>query len=180
MAAQNTDQLMVSRGGTIYRVTAAELLALLSGASAWTTVKKVADESRAANVALTVDSTLRAALTIGTWVVRGVAAFSTANATMDFKYDLNLIGTGTWSRRFHRHVAAGAVAGTDNETDTIGTGVVPSTAVAATTTGIGRVEFEAVIVVTVAGEVQFRWAQNTSDAGNLTCLRGSWLEYMST
>ena len=70
MAAQNTDQLMVQRGATIYRVTAAELLALLSGASAWTTVKKVADESRAANVALTVDSSFG-----GVAMVEGDATF---------------------------------------------------------------------------------------------------------
>lgn len=57
-------------------------------------------------------------------------------------------------------------------------GVIGSTAVAATTTGSARVEIEAVLDVTVAGNFQFRWSQNTADAGALTCLLGSYIETM--
>jgi hypothetical protein len=145
----------------------------------WAIVKKAADQQRTANAVLGADSELTVALGIGRYIVRGVAWFTTANATMDYKYDCSFTGAASYTARLHRHIAAGSAAGTDNETSTIGTGVIPSTAVAATTTGLARVEFEVIIDVTGAGTFQFRWAQNTSDAGAMTCLRGSYLEYTS-
>lgn len=143
----------------------------------WTIVKKGADEARTANITLTADGALTVALGAGRYQVRGVIWLSSANATMDYKYDVNFTGTASYIAMSHRRIAAGAVTGTDNETVAIGTGVIPSTAVAATTTGIARVQIELMIDVTVAGTFQFRWAQNTSDAGALTVLRGSYLEY---
>lgn len=147
-----------------------------SAGALFSTVMKTADENRSATVALTVDATLKKTLAIGQYRIKVSAFFSTANATMDFKYDTNFTGTATYKARLQRHIAAGSLAGTDIETVTIGSGVVPSTAVAATTTGIAYVELEIVLVVTVAGDFQFRWAQNTSDAGLLTCTEGSYLE----
>jgi hypothetical protein len=147
-----------------------------SAGALFSTVMKTADETKTANVTLAADALLKKTLTVGQYRIKVSAFFSTANATMDFKYDTNFTGTATYKSRLQRHVTAGALAGTDSETVTIGSGVVPSTAVAATTTGIGYVELELVLVVTVAGEFQFRWAQNTSDAGLLTCTEGSYLE----
>lgn len=143
----------------------------------WALVRKTAAEARTANITLTADSALVVALGTGTYLVRGVALLSTANATMDYKFDLNFTGTATWPAAMRRYMAAGAAAGTDQENSLAQTAVISSTAVAATTTGIARVEFEAVITVTAAGTFQFRWAQNTSDAGALTCLNGSYLEW---
>lgn len=161
-------------------MTVAQTLALLGLP---TRVQKTSNENRSSantGATLTVDSTLKVTLAAGVWFIRVVAYFSTANATMDYKYDTNFTGTGTFNTRFHRHVTAGAAAGTDNETDTPGTGTVPSTAVTATTSGEARVEVELVLDVSVSGDFQFRWAQNTADAGNLTCRRGSYLEYMAS
>lgn len=145
----------------------------------WTMVKKPADQQRTANSVMTADADLVVALGTGSYIIQGVVWMSTANATMDYKYDCNFTGTASYTARLHRHIAAGAAAGTDNEAVTVGTGVIPSTPVAATTTGVARVEFEVIIDVTVAGTFQFRWAQNTSDAGALIVRRGSYLQYTS-
>ena len=150
-----------------------------AGSSAWTTVKKTSDEARASNTTLTVDGALKVTLGVGVHVIRMVAFFKTANATMDYKYDTNFTGTTTWISSYRRHAAAGAAAGTDAENTLAAEATVPSTSVAATTTGIARVEIEATLNVTVSGDFQFRWAQATSDAGNLTARRGSYLEYMT-
>lgn len=147
------------------------------GGSDWTLVRKSADEGRSATITLTADSNLVAALGVGTYLIRGVVYFSTANATMDYKFDLAFTGTATWEVAGRRFMAAGAAAGTDQENNIMQTGVIGSTAVAAATTGIARVEFEVVLDITVAGNFQFRWAQNTSDPGALTCKRGSRFEY---
>ncbi len=150
------------------------------GGSSFQTISKAADTSRQATTALTADPDLKIALAVGQWRLRLTAILSSANATMDYKYSTAFSGTGTvkWFRR--RHSATGAVAGTDNENTFTGTGHVPSTGVTSTTTGIATVEIELVIVVTVSGEFQFNWAQNTSDPAALLLLEGSTLQYIAT
>lgn len=145
----------------------------------WATIIKGAAESRATNATLTADSELKVTLGVGQWAILVRARLLTGNATMDYKYDVNFTGTATYRWRLHRHTTAGAATGTDNETVTVSTGVVPSTSVAATTSGAASVEIDLIIDVTVAGEFQFRWAQDTSNGSNLTCLEGSYLEYAS-
>ncbi len=137
---------------------------------------KAADQQKTASVALAVDDTLKATLVVGAWRIRLLAVFSTANATMDFKFATAFTGTSTvpWYRR--KFAVAGTVAGTDVENVLAGTGHIASTAVSGTTTGVGWVEIDMLVVVTVAGDFQFQWAQNTSDAGALKVLEGSSLE----
>lgn len=148
------------------------------GSSPWTLVKKTADESRNLNVTLTADSALVVALNAATrYRIYINVMLTTANATMDYKYDCNYTGTITSIRCKRKHAAAGAVAGTDVENTQASAAIVPSTPVAATTTGVGYVEIEVNILTLTAGTLQFRWAQNTSDAGLLTVLAGSYLEH---
>jgi hypothetical protein len=168
---------LVLVGGVPAELPAADSLAGVGGV---THVAKAADTARTANVALTADPDLVAALGIGTWLVRVRAVFSTANATMDLKFATAFTGTATVGWFVRRFAIAGALSGTDNDTTLAGTGQIASTAVAGTTTGIAYVDLELTITVTVAGTFQFQWAQNTSDAGALTCLRGSWIEYAVT
>lgn len=146
----------------------------------WSATIKSADEARnnsSGGSTLTADAVLRRTLPPGQHHVRMRVAFLTANATMDLKYDTAFSG-GSATVRWHRHrrIVAGAAAGTDNETTSIGTGQVPSTAATGTTSGAASVEVDMIIDVASQGELQFRWAQNTADAGLLTCLRGSYLE----
>lgn len=156
-----------------------QTVAGLPGAGGWTLIKKTADEARTANTTLTVDGTLKATLGVGQWRVRLLAFLSTGNATMDFKYATAFTGTATVKAYRRRQIAAGAAAGTDNENVAVGAAQVASTAVTATTTGIATVQIDMVLNVTVAGDFQFQWAQNTSDAAALTCLEGSTLEYLA-
>lgn len=138
---------------------------------------KTADETIASNATNQDDDHL--AWTIpatGFYYVRVVFYFTTANATMDFKYEMTSTGTATY-QGWRRHVAAGAAAGTDNENNVPLTGLPASTAVTATTTGTGRVEIELLMNCTATGTLRFRWAQSTSDAGNLVGKRGSFMEW---
>ena len=150
------------------------------GSSPWAVVKKTANEARTANINLTADSALVVALAAATrYRIYINAMLTTANANMDYKYDCNYTGTITSIHCKRRHAAAGAVAGTDNENTLASAAIVPSTAVAATTTGVAYVEIEVNILTLLAGTFQFRWAQNTSDPGALTVLAGSYLEHMT-
>ena len=126
-----------------------------------------------------VDSAVRALSAATRYRIYISAMLTTANATMDYKYDCNYTGTVTSIHCVRRHAAAGAIAGTDNENTLAGAVIVPSTAVAATTTGVAYVEIEVIILTLTAGTFQFRWAQNTSDLGALTVLAGSYLEHMT-
>lgn len=144
----------------------------------FTAVPKTADQTKTADTTLANDTHL-IFLTpaTGTYVIRLVAFFTTANATMDLKYATVFSGTAT-QNNMKRFVIAGALSGTDNETSLIGTAAIASTAVAGTTTGTGRIEIETLLVVTVTGTWGFQWAQNTSDAGALIMKAGSYLEWM--
>ncbi len=149
-----------------------------AGGGGWTVVRKTTDTARTANTTLTADPALTVNLGIGVWTLRLTAFFSTANATMDYKYSTAMTGTSTILASYRAHVAAGAVAGTANENTLMSQAVQPSTSVAATTTGAAVVMLEMIVNVTVAGVFTFLWAQNTSDPAALTCLRGSYLEYI--
>lgn len=147
----------------------------------WTMVKTTADLSRNTTATLADDSTLIAALSASTaYHVRIKVFFSSANATMDFKFALNYTGTTTAVTCRRSFAAAGATAGTDNENTLMSNALPGSTSATATTSGIGWVEIDLVIITGTAGTLSFQWAQNTSDAGALIRLRGSYLEYMTT
>jgi hypothetical protein len=145
----------------------------------WTLVKKTTATNRASTITLAADPVLVVALSAGTnYLVRGRVFLDDANATMDYKYDLNFTGTLTGSRWRCLHAPCGALVGTDNESSRAGSGALPgSTSVAATTTGQGYVYFECYLQVNTAGTFQFRWAQDTSDVGNLRVQDGSYLEW---
>lgn len=144
----------------------------------FTAVPKTADQTKTSDTTLANDTHLTFLTpATGTYIIRVVAYLTTANATMDYKYATVFSGTAT-QNNIKRHIAAGALSGTDNETSLVGTAAIASTAVAATTTGTARVEIETLLVVTVTGTFGFQWAQNTSDVGALICKAGSYLEWM--
>jgi hypothetical protein len=93
----------------------------------WSLVKKTADETTAADTALTADSDLVVPLLAGSkYHVRGRIFFGTTVPAMGYKYGFNLTGavdTTTWHRR---HSALGAAAGTDSENTQTGRGSLPS------------------------------------------------------
>jgi hypothetical protein len=139
-----------------------------------TSIVKTTNESRTLSTTLSADSALQAVLGVGVRYVKCIVFLQTANATMDYRYASAFTGgTAAVIAAYRRHTNAGATAGTDNENTLALTTQIPSTAVAATTSGIAKVEIEMLLDVTVSGTWQFQWCQNTSDAGALTVLRGS-------
>ena len=159
----------------------ARLSSLPSGGTTtgWSVVLKKTDEAKTANVTLSADNALSVALQAGKrYHIRVKLFLNTANANMDYKYATAYSGAtaSVYSRRIH--TAAGAVAGTDSDNTLSMATLIPSTAVTATTTGVAFVELFCIIQTTTAGTFSFQWAQNTSDAGTLTVLAGSYLEYI--
>lgn len=151
----------------------------VGGAANWKIVKKLADESRTMTVTPANDAELLVTLVPGVHIVRAVIYFGTANAIMDMKYQMNFTGVANWEVSGRRFMFPGAPAGTDQENSLMLSGVINTTVVAASTSGIGRLEFDLVLDVTATGVLEFRWSQNTLDAGALTFKRGSYVEYMA-
>lgn len=153
-----------------------------AGAVAWTTVKKTADETRSSTTTLTNDSQLSFSAVAGTrYQVRALVNYNQANATMDFKYTVAFSAafSGEVARRIS-HVPASA-PGTSNENQMIGTGVINHVGLPllSAVAGMGYVELDLTFVATTSGTLSLQWAQNTSDAGSLTVLAGSYMEYMT-
>ena len=153
------------------------------GGGAWTTVKKTADETRSATTTLADDALLKFTTTAGIrYRVRVHVMYATANATMDFKYTPAYSAAFSGECTIRRQHAPAASIGTDNEGTMVSGGVINSggVGVVSTSSGNGYVVLEIIFVATAGGTFSFQWAQNTSDAGNLTVLAGSYLEYMTS
>lgn len=111
------------------------------------------------------------------WFVEAWILASTANATMDIKFALTgptgATGTG------------GVVGGSNGGWDTSGTAGTPAVAVGLGTavpigSAVGTSGYPLAWTVFgggTAGTIQLQYAQNTSDAGNLQILAGSFLRY---
>src|SRR5574341_2134873 len=146
----------------------------------WRLKKKTANQTKNSDTTLADDSELTLSLSASTkYHIRLRFFYDAANATMDFKFATAFSGTVTgtvYSKR--KQAAPTASGGTDNETTAAATGQFGSTAMTSTSAGLGYVEIEQIIQVNGAGTWSFQWAQNTSDAGNLIGLGGSYIEYM--
>ncbi|WP_407522676.1 hypothetical protein PDL71_15465 [Lacibacter sp. MH-610] len=105
--------------------------------------------------------------------VKFYVLLTTANAAMDYKFALNFSGTTTSFYAKVKYVPAGDV----NENIVVQNSIISSTSVAAATSGVAYVEIDCIVDVLTSGSLGFQWAQDTSDAGNLTVLKGSYLEY---
>lgn len=146
-------------------------------ADGWTPVFKATTETRSSSATLTADSALQFAYTSGTYTVRVVAFISIANATMDYQYAVSHSTTRTPLFFSRSHMVAGAASGTGNETRQVLDTFPSSVAVTGATSGVAMVELYFAFETTFSGTCSFQWAQNTSDAGNISCLAGSYLEY---
>lgn len=153
-----------------------------SSGSAWTTIKKTADETRASTVTLVDDTFLKFAATAGVrYRIKASVFYTIANATMDFKYSAAYSGTFSGDMTLRRQQAPVSGIGSDNEFTSMSAGIInASIGQTGAVAGNGYVILDIIFVATTSGTFSFQWAQNTSDAGNLTVLAGSYLEYMSS
>ena len=153
------------------------------GGGAWTTVKKTSDETRNTTATLASDSTLKAILSASTrYHIRGKVFIKPANATMDYQWAVNYSGTVTRMFAHRLHTRTNDPESTDGETtrvtDAGATATIGPMPVIAGTFGVGFFMFDLVIQTNSSGTFAVQWAQNTSNAGNISVLAGSYLEYM--
>ena len=145
----------------------------------WTTVHKAVTETVTSDSTLTNDAELGITLAASTkYAIRVVLFYNTANATMDFKFGTAYTGTalGTPQTMF-RGLISGAATAAGAEVAGQAAGQVSSQAVTGTTSGVGHITLEQVIETNTGGQWSILWAQNTLDAGALSVMFGSYLEY---
>jgi len=140
----------------------------------WLTVFKLADQSKTSDTTLANDSELTLALVdANTYRLKFYILLTAANNTMDYKFAINFSGTTTSVYAKAKYVAAGGAT----ETIIVQNSIIGSTSVTAATSGVAYVEVDCVIEVNTGGTLGFQWAQDTGDAGALTVLKGSYVEY---
>jgi hypothetical protein len=139
-------------------------------------VIKTADETKTSNATLAADGALVFAMDANSkYAVRGRVFFDTT-ATGDFKWRHTGPSSPALVRVKRQSLLPGASALSNIALDTAYS-AADVTETGTGTTG-GYIEFEGIIHNGVnAGNFQFQWAQNTSDAGNTTVRAGSSIEY---
>ena len=148
-------------------------------AGGWTTVAKTSDESRNTTTTLADDSQLLVALAAGTrYRIRFRLFYSIANATMDFKYAFAYSGAMTSVSGLIGIYEAGTAGGRSAEWQEV-ISALPSGALLSSAAGTGYYRLDIVVLTNTAGTLNFKWAQNTSNASNATVLAGSYLEYIA-
>lgn len=140
------------------------------------TIVKTGDTTRNNNT-LSDDPTLTVALDASSvYLIECYLGFTTANATMDFKHRYNYTGTITYQHATRWQSPAGTAGGTDNQTTTtVTTAVNSNISVTATTSGEGFVMATILLQTNASGTFSCQWAQDTTDAGNLTLRAGSFM-----
>lgn len=150
----------------------------ISQTTPWVELYKVTDEPRLNTTTLADDAVLAFLLNaVGTWhIMMRVYPFC-ASANPDFKYAMAFTGTIASGAFYRTHTPLGSTASTDIENvaqglSPAGSTGVGSTAMTATTSGIGRVLLELYLTITSTGVLSFQWAQNSADAVNVTYVLG--------
>lgn len=143
---------------------------------AWTVVTKQSDEARNTTTTLAADGELAFAMAANTKYLVRARIFYDTDADADFKWGFTGPASPTRVRLERRSIAPSATAyGTIAVATAYDTSGV---AVTGTGTDGGFVAFEAIIENgSTAGDFELTWAQNSSDAGDATVRRGSYLEY---
>lgn len=148
-----------------------------SGGGAWTTIKKLADESKNNSAVVADDNTLIAVLAANTQYSIRLLAFFLTNATADLKYRLVFTGTTTRVRRRVKRTATTDIAQTiELKTAFDAADVILST------TGLNPwLEEEIILQVGASGgNLKLQWGQVVSNAGPTSCLEGSYIEHLTT
>lgn len=145
--------------------------------SGFKVIAKPTDTARSNTIVSAVDPHLFLAVTPGTYRVRVYAVFDTT-ANADAKYNLTMNGGAASQLTYRKHNIAGAAAGTDLFTEAVAGAAVGDQSVLGTGTGPVWVEIDALVVVTQAGTLEFRWAQGSSHAQACTLKAGSYMDWL--
>jgi hypothetical protein len=145
------------------------------GVAVWSTVVKTADETIQSDTTLTVDTHLKFAMLANTKYAIRARILLITGSTGDFKWRHAGPASPTRVR-----VKRASIGGTGTAYAGIEVDVAYSAAdiVVAGSAGTAWVEFDAVISNGAnAGNFEFQWAQNASEAVDTTVLAGSYLEH---
>lgn len=165
---------LVMASGVVSQLSTSDTLTATLDAPPWATTTKLANEARSSDTALTSDDeVLFAVVANGEYRFRGVVFWNT-NTTADFKFDFD----GPAAPTLVRIVVS---IGSDPAGGFSANGLFSAFNELVTLTGTetdGGMHFEGIVHNGAnAGNVSFRWAQNTSDGGNTTVYAGSYIEY---
>lgn len=147
------------------------------GVAVWRTVMKTADETIQSDTTLGVDATLKVTMLANTKYAIRAKIFFDSGATGDFKWRHSGPASPTLVRLVRVHVVPGgaAYAGVAVDTAYSSADITLNGSASA-----GWVEFDAIIHNGAnAGDFEFQWAQNASEAVNTTVRAGSYLDYRS-
>lgn len=145
-------------------------------ADTWRTVRKSTDETKTSNSTLANDATLKFAMLANTTYVFRMQVIFLTSAAADFKWRHSGPAAPIALSITRRQIIAGGTSistiAEDSAYSSLDISMLAST-------GIGVVWMEGVISNgATAGDFNFEWSQNTSDASNTTVLAGSWIEWM--
>lgn len=137
------------------------------------TVLKGSDEARNSSTTLLQDTDLQYPLDASSqYIIKTVAVLSTANSLMNYKFSTSYSGTMADGWYNVKYLESTAV----NPLGIVGSGLVTSTPVISLVSGFKVVEVEQYIQTTTGGIYSFNWAQNTSNASDLTTKAGSYIK----
>jgi len=145
------------------------------GGANWTLVSKTSDQSRSSTTTLADDTQLQfSASSSTTYRIKVRLFFETANGTMDVKISPAFSGT-TNSIIYRRLIHPANSNPANNITNNFSTPTVIDAAGAV----LNYMEMEIVLDVNTSGTFSIQWAQNASNASNLTLRKGSYIEYLT-
>jgi hypothetical protein len=148
----------------------------LEAVARWTLVQKTVTQTKISTSTLAVDSVLKFTMAASTKYVFRAKVFIETNTTPDFKW--RHAGPASPTRvTIKRSAIVPAATALSNIAIDSAYSAADITMLAASGT-LGWLEFEGVIENGLnAGDFEFQWAQNTSDASTTSVLAGSYLEY---
>lgn len=140
----------------------------------WKFIFKTSTQTKTADTTLADDSTLVKAILAGEVLrLQFRVLIQTDNIVMGYKFSLNYTGAATFVYNKAKYVIAGGVI----ETILSQSSLIGSTAVTGATSGVAYVDIDVLIEASTSGTISFQWAQSTSNASNLSVLKGSYLGY---
>lgn len=156
-----------------------------AGATSWasggglkTTLTKTADESITSDSTLSDDAALKFTMAANkNYAIRGYLAYTSANATPDFKFIFNGPASPTAVQGYSQFVPLNNDT-TAPSSDAFNSYANSANSVTGADVGLGWVKFDLFVQNGAnAGTFAIQWAQNTSNGATTTVSKGSYMEY---